>query len=84
MENLEINQTQEPKVSFAYVVKHFEDGSVTVEDANIEGTTRISANEMYADIEDVAKTIGLRRVSDAAYQGVVRFFNEMRNQQEQQ
>lgn len=76
---------EEKKVVVAYTVFRNEDGSIDVKDAGVEGTTTLSSEEIYKDIEDVAKVIKNKRTENAAYvgayNGVSRFFADMQKQQ---
>jgi hypothetical protein len=58
-------------------------GSIDVEDANVEGTTTLNSEAIYKDIEDVAKIISFKRIENAAYGGVARFYREIAAAQEQ-
>lgn len=71
-----MNETvaDERKVSVAYTIKRYENGDVDVVHAGIEGTTELTSEGMYKDIEDVARIIQLKRVENAAYAGVLRFY----------
>lgn len=66
----------EKKISVAYIVKRYENGDVDVEHAGIEGTTELSSEGMYKDIEDVARIINLKRIENAAFAGVYRFYQQ--------
>lgn len=68
---------QEKKVVSAYVVKHFENGDIEVEDAHLEGTTELGSEEIYRDIEQTAKAIDMKRTENAAYVGIARFYDDM-------
>lgn len=72
---------EEKKVVVAYVVKRFEDDSVTVADAGLEGTTPLSDDEMYKDIEAVSRIIANKRIENAAYvgayKGTAKFFEDV-------
>lgn len=67
---------EEKKISVAYTVKRYENGDVDVEHAGIEGTTELSSEGMYKDIEDVARIINLKRIENAAFAGVYRFYQQ--------
>ena len=71
---------EERKVSVAYTIKRYENGDVDVEHAGIEGTTELTSEGMYKDIEDVARIINLKRVENAAYAGVIRFYQQAQAQ----
>lgn len=77
---------EEKKVAVAYTVYRNADGSVDVKDAGVEGTTTLASEEIYKDIEDVARIIKNKRTENAAYvgayNGVSRFFADMQKQQE--
>lgn len=68
---------EEKKVVVAYTVKRFEDGSVAVEDAKLEGTTEVVDEQIYKDIEDVADMVNMRRIENAAYAGARRFYADL-------
>lgn len=75
----------EPKLTVAYTIKRFANGDVEVDNADIEGAedlVKLSSEALYKDIEDVAETIRLKRIENAAYSGVVRFFRVMQAQEE--
>ena len=67
---------EEKKIVCAYTVKRYEDGSTDVEDAKLDGTTEMKADAIYRDIEEVAKLIEFQRYSNAAYQGIARFYTD--------
>jgi len=67
----------------AYVVKKFADGSVDVENANIEGTTELSKEQIFKDIEDTAELIYFKRIENAAKAGVFGFYQDMQQAQMQ-
>lgn len=70
--------TEENKAVTSYVITRFANGDVRVENnTNIEGTTPLSNEGLYKDIEDVAETIKNRRIENAAYRGIYRFYAEM-------
>lgn len=70
----------ERKLVVAYTVMRYEDGSVDAVDAGMEGTTAVSSEEAYKDIEDVAKLIANKRIENAAYvgayNGTARFYQD--------
>jgi hypothetical protein len=70
------------KVVTAYVVKRYENGDIDVEDAGLEGTETLQSEQIYKDIEDVARVIANKRVENAAYVGAYRFFNDLRAREE--
>lgn len=74
---------EEKKIVVAYTVKRFEDGSIDVVDAGLEGTTTLESEAIYKDIEDVAKVINLKRVENAAYAGVLRFYQNAQAQSQE-
>lgn len=73
---------EEKKVVTAYVVKRYENGDIDVEDAGLEGTEPMTSEQIYKDIEDVAKLVANKRVENAAYYGAYRFFMDMRAREE--
>ena len=72
---------EEKKVVVAYTVKRYEDGSVDVEDAKLEGTEGITSEEIFKDIEGVAEMIETKRVENAAfvgaYNGTAKFYQDV-------
>lgn len=66
----------ERKVSVAYTIMRYENGDVDVKHAGVEGTTELSSEGMYKDIEDVARIIQLKRIENASYAGVLRFYQQ--------
>lgn len=68
---------EEKKVVTAYIVKRYDNGDIDVENAGLEGTTELKSEEMYKDIEDVAKVIELKRIENAALAGVYRFYADL-------
>ena len=71
---------EEKKIVTAYVVKRYDNGDIDVEDAHLEGTSEMTSEQIYKDIEDVSKTIGLKRIENAAFAGVYRFYSDIQNQ----
>ena len=78
---------EEKKISVKYSIIRYEDGSIDVEDAGVEGTTPLASEQIYKDIEDVAKIIELKRVENAAsagaFNGIARFYAQVQAQQEE-
>lgn len=68
--------TEEKKVTVAYTVFRYENGDVDVKHAGVEGTTELTSEGMYKDIEDLARIIQLKRTENAAYAGVMRFYRD--------
>ena len=68
---------EERKIVSAYIVKRFDNGDIDVEDAKLEGTTPLGNEDIYKDIEDVSKTISLKRMENAAFAGVYRFYADL-------
>lgn len=75
---------EEKTLVTAYVVKRYSNGDIDVEDAKLEGTTEMVPAQIYKDIEDVAKTIELKRVENAAYAGVYRFYQSVQEHEASQ
>jgi hypothetical protein len=73
---------EEKKVVVAYVVKRYENGDIDVEDAKLDGTTEVNSEFIYKDIEDVAKAVKTKRIENAAYAGVMRFYRDMQAAEE--
>lgn len=74
--------SEEKKIAVAYTVKRYEDGSVDVEDAKLEGTQEMTTEQIYKDVEDVAELIKLKRVENSAYIGIRRFYADVQAAQE--
>ena len=70
-------QAVENKVVVSYIVSRFENGDIRVENNPVEGITLLSNEALYKDLEDVAKTIENRRIENAAYRGIYRFYADM-------
>lgn len=68
---------EEKKLVTAYVVKHFDNGDIEVEDAHLEGTTELNSEEIYRDIEQTSTAIAMKRAENAAYMGIARFYDDM-------
>lgn len=72
---------EEKKLVVAYTVYRYEDGSVDVKNAEMEGTNPVSTEEAYKDVEDVAKLIANKRIENAAYvgayNGTARFYQDV-------
>lgn len=73
---------EEKKLVTAYIVKRFEDGTIAVEDAGMEGTETLTDELMYKDIEEVAKVVANKRVENAAYYGAYRFYMDLQARQQ--
>ena len=79
-----VAETVENKAVTSYVITRFENGDVRVENNTaIEGTTPLSNEGLYKDIEDVAETIKNRRTENAAYRGIYRFYAEMEQREQE-
>jgi len=76
---------EEKKVVHSFTVSQYEDGSVDVKDAGVEGTEALTNDQIFNKIEDYAKLIGLRRQSDvafsAAYNAMAKFYQDLATQQ---
>lgn len=76
---------EEKKIVMAYTVKRYEDGSVDVADAELEGVDKCTSEEAYKDIEDVAQMIKFKRYENAAfvgaYNGTAKFYQDVNKQQ---
>lgn len=68
----------EKKLVMAYVVKRYENGDTDIENAEVEGVElpKLTNEEMYKDVEEVAKLIKHKRIENAAYLGCYRFFQD--------
>ena len=75
---------EDKKIAYAYTVLRYENGDTDVQDAKLEGTTEMTADNIYKDIEDVARIIGNKRVENAAYAGVLRFYQDIERKQAEQ
>ena len=73
---------EENKLVVAYTIKRYANGDVDVEDAKLEGTENITSEEIYKDVEDVARLVANKRIENAAYAGAYRFFAELRAREE--
>lgn len=62
----------EKKIITSYRIERYSDGSLEVKDNEIEGTTKLTAEQMFQDIEDTAKMISYRRIENSTYTGVLR------------
>lgn len=71
-------EQQEKRVAVAYVVKRYENGDIDVEDAKLEGTEEVTSEQIYKDIEDVAKVIANKRIENAAYAACYRFYLDLK------
>jgi len=77
---------EDKKVLFAYTVKHNEDGSIDVLDAELEGAVQtLNPDQIYNEIKDVSAKVDLKRIENAAfvgaYNGVTKFFQDVNAQQ---
>ena len=74
-------EEQEKKVVASYTVVKYDDGSIDVKDAGVEGAAVLGSEEIYKDIEDVAKVIANKRIENAAfvgaYNGTARFYEDV-------
>ena len=72
---------EERKVAVAYTVTRYEDGSIDVTDAGVEGATVLTSEEIYKDVEDVARIIANKRIENAAfvgaYNGTAKFYEDV-------
>lgn len=73
---------EEKKIVTAYIVKRYENGDIDVEDAKLEGTEPLQSEQIYKDVEEVARVIANKRIENAAYVGAYRFFNDLRAREE--
>lgn len=78
----------EKEIKVAYVVYRYADGSADVKDAEMEGTERVSNDEIFKDIEDVARLVQLKRVENAAfvaaYNGTAKFYQDVNAKQQEE
>jgi len=51
-------------------------GSVDLVDNKVEGTTELTSEDMYTDIERVASLIGQKRIENSTYVGTIRAMND--------
>jgi len=72
---------EEKKVVASYTVTRYEDGSVDVKNVEVEGATEMPTEDIYRDIEEVAKMIATKRVENAAfvgaYNGTAKFYQDV-------
>ena len=86
----EVNQTpvtteNQNTVVCSYVISRYENGDITVDNNTaIEGIAQLSSEALYKDIEDVADIIRNRRIENASYRGIQRFYADMQAYEEQQ
>lgn len=75
----------EKKLVMAYVVKRYDNGDTDIENAEIEGVElpKLTNEEMYRDVEEVAKLIKHKRMEQAAYLGCYRFFQDQERARQQ-
>ena len=75
----------EKKLVMAYVVKRYDNGDTDIENFEVEGTElpKLTNEEMYRDVEDVAKLIKHKRMEQAAYVGCYRFFQDQERARQQ-
>lgn len=78
---------EEKKATYSYTITHFSDGSIEIADSMREDTDRISPEECYNNVEEVAKTIERKRIENAAlvgaYNAVAKFFKDARAAQQE-
>ena len=78
---------EEKKPVVAYTIKRYEDGSVDGVDAGIEGTEKMTSEEIYKDIEEVARIVANKRVENAAfvgaYNGTAKFYKDVQAAKEE-
>ena len=81
----EVNQNvaNEPAVVVSYTITRFENGDIKVENNPVEGAQTLTNEALYKDIEDVADTIHNRRLENAAYRGIYRFYAERKQREAQ-
>lgn len=73
---VEVAETAEKeKPVSAYIVRHYRNGDIEVVDAHEEGTTELSSEGIYEDIEMTAFKIFLKRVSNASAAGTLDVMN---------
>lgn len=76
--NQNVAQPTENEAVCSYVITRFANGDIKVENnTSLEGVTPLSSEGLYKDIEDVADIIKNRRIENAAYRGIYRFYTEM-------
>lgn len=74
---------EKENVVVAYTIKRLADGGIDVENLGLEGTEQLSDEQIYRDIEDVARIIDKKRVENAAYAGYVRAYNDIKKYEAQ-
>lgn len=81
MAEMNVNaQNTTPAVKVAYTIRRYENGDVDVVNADVEGAVKLGSEALYKDLEDVAEIIRLKRIENAAYSGVLRFYQSMQTQ----
>jgi hypothetical protein len=80
--NKNTNTQAEPKVVVSYIVSRFDNGDIRVENNPIEGITVLNSEALYKDVEDVAETIKNRRIENATYRGLCRFYADMEKREQ--
>lgn len=75
--------TNSPVAVVAYTITRYDNGDIKVENASVPGTQNLSNEALYKDIEDVSEIIRNRRLENAAYRGIYRFYAEMEQREAQ-
>lgn len=65
-QKVETPATPERKITAQYVVTRYENGSASVENLGAEGIPELPAQELFADVESLAKLIAEERISRVA------------------
>ena len=71
-------ENEKNPVVCSYIISRYENGDIKVENNEaIEGITLLNSEGLYKNIEEVAESIKSRRIENAAYLGVRRFYEEL-------
>ena len=73
----------EKKVERAYVIKHYNDGSIEATDAAIEGTQAMNISEIKKDMFSTTYELLINDIEAAAYRGAYTFYRAMENAAQQ-
>lgn len=77
------NAMNSPVAVVAYTITRYDNGDIKVENASVPGTQNLSNEALYKDIEDVSEIIRNRRIENAAYRGIYRFYADLEKRQAQ-
>ena len=74
----------EKKVERAYLIKHYNDGSIEATDAGFEGTQPMNMSEIKKDIFSTTYELLINEIEAAAYRGAYAFYRAIENVAQQQ